>query len=104
MDKLQAALCTAHKHTEDIKEIINEVESNIDRNQCKRELLENFAILALNLPLIKFALENILDISGIVVTTNINEKGEEFTRYLEDAKVELEKEETKCKEYNSQKK
>lgn len=88
MDKLQAGLCTAHKHTEDIKQIIDEVESNIDRNQCKRELLENFAILAVNLPLVKFALENILDISGVVVTTDINEKGEEFTRYLEDAKLD----------------
>ena len=88
MDKLQAGLCTAHKHTEEIYQIIDVLESHINRNECDKRILENLAIININLPTIKFALENILDISGVVVTTDIDENGMEFTRYLEDAKVE----------------
>lgn len=92
MDKLQASLCTAHKHTEEISQIVDVLESHIDRNKCDRKILENLAIININLPTIKFALENILDISGVVITTDIGENGIEFTRYLEDAKVEPEPE------------
>ena len=88
MDKLQAGLCTAHKHTEEISQIIDVLESNINRNKCDKRILENLAIININLPTIKFALENILDISGVVVTSDIDENGMEFTRYLEDAKLE----------------
>lgn len=92
MDKLQAGLCTAHKHTEEISQIIDFLESKINRNECDRRILENLAIININLPTIKFALENILDISGVVVTTDIDENGMEFIRYLEDAKLEPEPE------------
>lgn len=86
MDKIQAALCTAHKHTEEIREVIDLVKTSINRDTCNKSVLENLAILAVNLPLVSFAIENILDGSGVVVTSDINAEGVEFTRYLEDAK------------------
>ena len=86
MDKIQAGLCTAHKNAEQINDILDEIKESINREDCRKEVLENLAILTVNLPLVKFALENILDVSGVIVTTDINENGKEYTRYLEDAK------------------
>ena len=86
MDKLQAGLCTAHKNAEQIDNILDEINASINKEHCRREVLENLAILTVNLPLVKFALESILYVSGVIVTTDINENGKEYTRYLEDAK------------------
>ena len=105
MDKPQEQLIDAHRCIQEIGSILDNVGEDIDFKNCHKRIVEDYAILNANLPLIKAALEDILDFSGIVVTTDITDSGIPFVRYLEDAhfndaqeKIRLEAEERTKKE------
>jgi hypothetical protein len=85
MDKLQEKLIDAHRSVQDIGTILDIVAEHINFKACDKKLIEDYAILNANLPLVKAALEDILDVSGIIVTTDITSSGTPFVRYLEDA-------------------
>lgn len=85
MDKPQEQLIDAHRCIQEIGSILDNVGEDIDFKNCHKRIVEDYAILNANLPLIKAALEDILDFSGIVVTTDITSSGVPFVRYLEDA-------------------
>ncbi len=108
MDKLQEQLIDAHRCVQEIGSILDNVGEDINFKNCHKRIVEDYAILNANLPLIKAALEDILDFSGIVVTTDITSSGTPFVRYLEDAqfneaqeKALLEAEQRTKKELNS---
>ncbi len=108
MDKLQEKLIDAHRSVQDIGTILDIVAEHINFKACDKKLIEDYAILNANLPLVKAALEDILDVSGIIVTTDITSSGTPFVRYLEDAqfneaqeKALLEAEQRTKKELNS---
>lgn len=108
MDKLQEKLIDAHRSVQEINYILDSVAEHINFKACDKTIIENYAILNANLPIVKNALENILDICGIIVTTDIIPSGTLFTRYLEDAhfndaqeKARLEAEERTKKESES---
>lgn len=105
MDKLQEQLIDAHRSVQEIDSILDNVGEHINFKACDKRVIEDYAILNANLPLVKAALEDILDLSGIIVTTDITPSGTPFTRYLEDAqfnkaqeKARLEAEERTKKE------
>ena len=105
MDKLQERLIDAHKSVQEIGIILDSVREHINFKNCDKRIVEDYAVLNANLPLVKAAIEDILDISGIIVTTDITDSGIPFVRYLEDAhfndaqeKARLEAEERTKKE------
>ena len=85
MDKLQEQLIDAHRRVQEIDIILDSVAEHINFKDCHKTIIESYAVLNANLPLVKAALENILDLSGIIVTTDITSSGTRFVRYLEDA-------------------
>ena len=85
MDRLQEQLIDAHKSVQVIDSIFDSVAEHINFKHCDKRIVEDYAILNTNLPLVKAALEDILDTCGIVVTTDITPSGTSFIRYLEDA-------------------
>lgn len=108
MDKLQEKLIDAHRSVQEINIILDSVAEHINFKNCDRRIIENYTIINANLPLVKAALENILDVSGIIVTTDITDSGIPFVRYLEDAhfndaqeKIRLQAEEHTKKESES---
>ena len=108
MDKLQERLIDAHKSVQEIGIILDSVREHINFKNCDKRIVEDYAVLNANLPLVKAAIEDILDISGIIVTTDITDSGIPFVRYLEDAhfndaqeKARLEAEERTKKELES---
>ncbi len=108
MDKLQEQLIDAHRCVQEIGSILDNVGEDINFKNCHKRIVEDYAILNANLPLVKAAIEDILDFSGIVVTTDITSSGTPFVRYLEDAqfneaqeKARLEAEQRTKKELDS---
>lgn len=85
MDRLQEQLVDAHRSVQEIYSILDSVAEHINFKSCDKRIIEDYAILNANLPIIRAALENILDVSGVVVTTDITSSGTRFVRYLEDA-------------------
>lgn len=85
MDKLQEQLIDAHRSVQKIGSILDNVGEHINFKTCDKRLIEDYAILNVNLPIIKAALEDILDVSGVITTTDITSSGVPFVRYLEDA-------------------
>lgn len=85
MDKLQERLIDAHKSIQEIGIILDSVREHINFKACDKRIVEDYAVLNANLPLVKAAIEDILDVSGIIVTTDITSSGTPFVRYLEDA-------------------
>ena len=105
MDKLQEQLIDAHRSVQGISSALDSVAEDIDFKNCHKRIIENYAILNANLPLVKAAIEDILDLSGIIVTTDITSSGTPYVRYLENAcfnkeqeKARLEAEERTKKE------
>ena len=105
MDRLQQELIDAHRSAQKIDNILDSVAEHINFKDCDKRIVEDYAILSANLPIVKAALEDILDVSGIIVTTDITDSGIPFVRYLEDAhfndaqeKIRLEAEERTKKE------
>lgn len=92
MDKLQEQLIDAHKSIQKISSILDNVAEHINFKNCDKRIIEDYAILNANLPIIKAALEDILDVSGIISITDITSSGTPFVRYLEDAKFNYEQE------------
>lgn len=86
MDKLQEQLIAAHSHVREIDKILDTVAEHINFKDCDKAIIEDYAILNANLPLVKGVLEDILNVCGIVVTNDITPSGTLFIRYLEDAK------------------
>lgn len=108
MDKLQEQLIDAHRSVQEIGSILDNVGEHINFKACDKRVIEDYAILNANLPLIKAAIEDILDLSGIIVTTDITSSGTPYVRYLENAcfnkeqeKARLEAEERTKKELES---
>lgn len=89
MDKLQKQLIDAHGRVQNIRTILNNVREDINFKDCDKRIIENYAILNAILPIVISALEDILDSSGIIVTTDITSSGIPFVRYLEDAQFNL---------------
>ena len=105
MDKLQEQLIDAHRSVQDIATMLDNVGEHINFKHCDKRVIEDYAILNANLPLVKAAIEDILDLSGIIVTTDITSSGTPYVRYLENAcfnkeqeKARLEAEERTKKE------
>jgi len=105
MDKLQEQLIDAHRSVQEIGSILDNVGEHINFKACDKRVIEDYAILNANLPIIKAAIEDILDLSGIITTTDITSSGTPFVRYLEDVcfnkeqeKARLEAEERTKKE------
>lgn len=92
MDKLQEQLIDAHKSVQAIGSILDNVAEHINFKECDKKVIEDYAILNANLPLIKAAIEDILDLSGIITTTDITSSVTPFVRYLEDAQFNKEQE------------
>ena len=108
MDKLQEQLIDAHRSVQDIGNMLDNVGEHINFKYCDKRIIEDYAILNANLPLVKAAIEDILDLSGIIVTTDITSSGTPYVRYLENAcfnkeqeKARLEAEERTKKELES---
>lgn len=85
MNKLQEQLIAAHSHVREIDKILDTVAEHINFKDCDKRIIEDYAIINVNLPLVKSVLEDILNIYSIVVTTDITSLGTSFIRYLEDA-------------------
>lgn len=85
MDKLQQKLIDVHICVQEIDNILDSVGEHINFKACDKRIIEDYAIINANLPLIKVAIEDILDLSGIITTTDITSSGVPFVRYLEDA-------------------
>ena len=92
MDKLQEQLIDAHRCVQEIGSILDNVGEHINFKNCNKRIIADYAILDANLPIIKAALEDILDVSGVVVTTDITPSGTPYVRYLEDAQFNKEQE------------
>ena len=86
MDKLQEQLIDAHRRVQEIDSILDNVGEHINFKDCDKRIIQDYAILSVNLPLVKAAIEDILEVSGVVVTTDITSSGTPFVRYLEDAR------------------
>lgn len=105
MDSVQEKLIDAHRSVQEIGSILDNVGEHINFKACDKRIVEDYAIINANLPLIKAALDDILDVSGVIVTTDITPSGTPYVRYLEDAqfndaqeKARLEAEERTKKE------
>lgn len=105
MDKLQEKLIDAHRCVQEIDSILDNVGKHINFKDCDKKIVQDYAILSVNLPLVRAAIEDILEVSGIITTTDITSSGTPFVRYLEDAqfnkaqeKARLEAEERTKKE------
>ena len=85
MNRLQEKLVDAHRSAQEIDIILDSVAEHINFKDCDKRIVEDYAILSANLPLVKAALEDILDTCGIVVTTDITPSGTSYVRYLENA-------------------
>lgn len=85
MDRLQEQLVDAHRSVKEIDNILDNVAEHINFKNCDKRIIEDYAILSANLPLVKATLEDILDVCGIIVTTDITSSGTPYVRYLEDA-------------------
>lgn len=89
MDRLQEKLIDAHRSVQEIDSILDSVAEHINFKDCDKRIVEDYAILSANLPLVKATLEDILNVCGIVITTDITSSGTSFIRYLEDAQFNL---------------
>lgn len=85
MDRIQEQLIDAHRSVQEIGSILDNAGEHINFKACDRRIVEDYAILNANLPLIKAAIEDILDLTGIIVTTDITSSGTPYVRYLENA-------------------
>lgn len=97
MDKLQELLIDAHRNVQEIDNILDNVATHINFKNCHKKIIEDYAVLNANLPLVKAALEDILDFSGIITTSDITSSGTPFVRYLEDAKFNHEQEDARIR-------
>lgn len=108
MDSVQEKLIYAHRNAIEIANILDNVATHINFKNCDKKIIEDYGVLNANLPLVKAALDDILDVSGIIVTTDVTPSGTPFVRYLENAcfndaqeKERLEAEERTKKELES---
>ena len=65
MNRLQEKLVDAHRSAQEIDIILDSVAEHINFKDCDKRIVEDYAILSANLPLVKAALEDILDTCGI---------------------------------------